>query len=458
MSGATRNLALFTLANILLLNLGLPHLLRAGQRQTAWADTVRVLGGPKTCKHDSWHPMNAAVWCLRLLPDRPLYDTLFFDLKTKFQYPPTSLLVMYPILHQQAGLLARLGVDWYEVLSWVSWVLVFVTAACVADVLRSLAAGAPGTPAGRGDHLVLTAAGVVLTLTYYPVVHAYGLGQIQVWLNGLFAAALWCWVRGWRAAAGALAGLLCLIKPQYAVLLLWGVLRRQGRFVLAAGITAAAGLGVSLALIGPAHHLNYFRVLSFLSHHGEAYYPNQSLNGLLNRLLGNGNNLKWDGQGFAPYHPVVYAGTMAGSLALLALALLGPVRRPLRGSALDLGMAAVCCTLASPVAWDHHYGVFLPVYAVLFDALRQGGAGRGAWLALGTSFALTANLFLFTNRWAATPVNFVQSYMLFGGLLAVGLLHHLRCRASAHHVAANLQLAEQTRQVASLPSPFARAA
>jgi hypothetical protein len=426
MSGATRNLALFTLVNILLLNLGLPHLLRGSPRQTAWADTARVLGGPKTCKHDSWHPMNAAVWCLRLLPDRPLYDTLFFDLKTKFQYPPTSLLVMYPILHQQGGLLARLGVDWYEVLTWISWLLVFATAACVADVLRRLA------PEGRSDRVGLVAAGVVLTLTYYPVVHAYSLGQIQVWLNALFAAVLWCWVRERRAAAGGLAGLLCLIKPHYGVLLLWGALRRQGRFVVAAGITAGVGLGVSLALIGPAHHLNYFRVLSFLSRHGETYYPNQSLNGLLNRLLGNGNNLEWDGQGFAPYHPVVYAGTMAGSLALLALALLGPIRRPLRGSALDLGMAAVCCTLASPVAWDHHYGVFLPVYAVLFGALRQGGAGRGAWLALGTSFALTANLFLFTNRWAATPVNFVQSYMLFGGLLAVALLHHLCRHASAH--------------------------
>jgi hypothetical protein len=236
------------------------------------------------------------------------------------------------------------------------------------------------------------------------------------------AGAGWGWGGGRRAAAGALAGLLCLIKPQYGGLLVWGLLRRQGRFTLAAGVTAAAGLGVSVALFGLGNHLNYLRVLSFLSRHGEGYYPNQSLNGLLNRLLGNGNNLEWDGEGFPPYNPLVFAGTTAGSVLLLGLALLRPVRRPLRGSALDLGTAAVCCTLASPVAWDHHYGVFLPVYAVLFAALRRHGAGRASWLALGASFALTSNLFPFVNRWPAAPLNLLQSYTFFGGLLALGLL------------------------------------
>jgi alpha-1,2-mannosyltransferase len=237
---------------------------------------------------------------------------------------------------------------------------------------------------------------------------------------------LWCWVRGRRTAAGALAGLLCLVKPQFAVLLLWGLLRRQGRFVLAGTAAAAAGLVLSLALFGLPNHLNCLRVLSFLSHHGESFYPNQSINGLLHRLLGNGNNLEWNGTAFPPYHPVVHAGTAAGSAVLLALGLLGPLRRQGRGSALDLGVAALCCTLASPVAWEHHYGVFLPVYAVLYAALRRQGAGPVSWLALGTSFALTGNLFLFLNRWTAAPFNLLQSYAFFGGLLALGLVYRFR--------------------------------
>jgi hypothetical protein len=387
MRRATRNLVLCTLANVLLLNMGLPRLLGLTPWDTGWADTRRVLSAPRLYRQDSWIPMTAAVWCLRLFPDRPLYDTLFFTLKMKFQYPPTSLLVMYPhFLHHRSNPLEPPGLGWVEILNKISWVLVFATAACVADVLRRLTAGAPGAPEGRAGRVVLAAAGVFLSLTYFPVVHGFELGQIQVWLNAGFAATVWCWVVGWRTAAGVLAGMLCLIKPQYGVLLLWGLLRRQGRFVLAGALTGAAGLAVSVALFGLANHLNYFRVLSFIARHGESFYPNQSVNGLLHRLLGNGNNLEWEKAAFAPYHPFVYYGTTISSLALLALGLFG-LRRQGRGSALDLGMAALCCTLASPVAWEHHYGVFLPVYAVLYTALLRQGAGKAAWLVLGTKTA-----------------------------------------------------------------------
>ena len=31
-----------------------------------------------------------------------------------------------------------------------------------------------------------------LALTFYPLVKAFSLGQIQVWINGLFAVALLC--------------------------------------------------------------------------------------------------------------------------------------------------------------------------------------------------------------------------------------------------------------------------
>jgi hypothetical protein len=276
----------------------------------------------------------------------------------------------------------------------------------------------------------LWAAGAALSLTYYPVVHAYTLGQIQVWVNALFAVATWCWVTRRQAGAGVAVALMCLLKPQYAVVVLWGLLRRQWSFVAAAAATAALGLATSVALFGLANHVDYLRVLSYIARHGEGYFANQSVNGLLHRLLHNGNNLDWDGNAFAPFHPLVYGCTLVSSLALLAVALLRPRRRQGRGTVLDLGTAAAAATLASPVAWDHHYGVLLPVYAALVGTLWQTGAGRGTWLAVGTSFVLTANLFLFANRAAATPLNVVQSYMLLGGLLAVRLLLRFRTAAA----------------------------
>jgi hypothetical protein len=213
-----------------------------------------------------------------------------------------------------------------------------------------------------------------------------------------------------------------LIKPQYGVLVPWGVLRREWRFVLAAAVTGLAGLAVSLWLFGLANHLDYFRVLSFISRQGESFYANQSVNGLLHRLLGNGNNLRWEANAFAPFHLVVYAVTTASSLAFLGLGLFGPRRREGRGSTLDFATAALAATLASPVAWEHHYGILIPLYAVLFGELCRAPRRRWGLALLGISYALTGNFFAVLNRTADTPFNFLQSYMLAGALLALALL------------------------------------
>src|SRR5262249_47287315 len=150
-----------------------------------------------------------------------------------------------------------------------------------------------------------------------------------------------------------------------------------------------------------------------IARRGESHYANQSVNGLLNRLLGNGNSLDWDGHAFAPYHPAVWAGTTAGSLVLIALGLFAPVPRGARGSTLDMGVAVLTCTLASPVAWEHHYGVLLPVYAAHPGALSRGPGGRGLAV-LAVSYVLTSSSFLALNGLAATPLNFLQSYTLAG--------------------------------------------
>jgi hypothetical protein len=424
---AARGLALFAAANILVLHLALPLVTGTSLRLTGLADAGRILCLQKVKDADSWRPMIRAVGRLRGQPGQLLYAALFFEQQTKFQYPPTSLLVTYPALAEGVtAALGRVNLDWIGVLTAVSWVLVFLTAGMAAAILRRGLGGPGREPLAARDAVVVTAAGLVLGLTFYPVGRAYSLGQIQVWVNALFAALAWCWIANQKGTAGVLAGTMCLIKPQYAILLLWGTLRGQGRFVLAAVLTGLAGLAVSVWQFGLANHLDYLRVLSFLARHGESFYPNQSVNGLLNRMLFNGNNLVWDEHGFPPFHPVVWAGTMAASVTLLGLALYPPRHRQARGSALDLGVAALTCTLASPVAWEHHYGVLLPVYALLFGVLYQHGGIRWGLGVLAVSYALTGNFLLVLNCFADTPFNFLQSYALVGGLLALGLAYRWR--------------------------------
>lgn len=441
---AVLGLALFAAGHVLVLNLAVPLLTGTSVRMTAVADAGRVLGLQKVKDADSWRPMLRAVRCLRDEAGRLLYTSLFFEQRTKFQYPPASLLLMWPaVMETVTAALGRVGLDWVGALTGVSWVLVLVTAALTGAILRRGLGGPDRAPLSRREAIVLNVTGAALTLAFYPVGRSYALGQIQVWINALFTAVVWCWLAGRESVAGVLAGVMCLLKPQYAFLLLWGTLRRRARFTLAGAATVGAGLALAVTMFGVANHLDYLPVLSHIARHGEGYYTNQSVNGLLNRLLSNGNNLDWDAAAFAPFHPAVYAGTLVSSATFLGLALLPSRRRSAGSSALDLGLAAMACTLASPVAWEHHYGVFLPIYAVLFGAL----CGRArSWLGLvplAVSYALTANFFVALNRFADTPFNFLQSYVLAGGLLALGLAYRLRnsnastteARPSGHAIA-----------------------
>src|SRR5439155_23072045 len=103
--------------------------------------------------------------------------------------------------------------------------------------------------------------------------------------------------------------------------------------------------------------------LSLMGRGGVQFFPDHSVNGLVNRLLGNGDSLKFDRAAFAPFHPVVYGATLAAFVVLTGLALWMPRRSPRAGSPVDLRLFALTITLTSPIAWDHHYGLVFPMLA-----------------------------------------------------------------------------------------------
>lgn len=260
---------------------------------------------------------------------------------------------------------------------------------------------------------------LLVALCFYPLLKAWSLGQIQTFITVLVSGALLAWARGRTALAGVLLGLCCAIKPQWGVLLLWGALRGQWRFVLAAGISLAALVVPAVLLYGLASFFDYLSVLSYIGKHGESFYANQSLNGLLHRWLGNGNNLKWVKDAFPPYHAVVHVLTVLTSATLLGAMLWWRRRRP--AGPLDLGLAVLCLTMASPVAWEHHYGILLPLSALMLGhawARQAAGAPlpRGWWGLLALSLAAVGQNLSFFNALAATPLNPLQSYLFFGAI------------------------------------------
>ena len=213
------------------------------------------------------------------------------------------------------------------------------------------------------------AAALAATLVFYPVMRAYRNGQIQTWLTAAFAASLLAFVCGRPATSGGLVGLACLVKPQWSLVLVWAGLRREWRF--AGGFVAAMDRTLSAV---PAR-----------------------------RVRRHARDLR-----AAPRHRA------------------DPPRAPEGDRALDYALMALAATIASPIAWEHHYGVLLPIFALL---LRRWDAGRLApWPAgvLAAAFVLTSTHVHAANRLASTRWNVLQSLLLIGALVVFAVLVRVR--------------------------------
>ena len=273
---------------------------------------------------------------------------------------------------------------------------------------------------------------LALGFSFYPLIKGHYHGQVQVFLGCLVAFAILFDVLGREALAAACLGVCALVKPQWGIVLVWALLRRRWRFAAIFGAVVAAGCAISIARFGLRDHLRYLDVLRAIGSTGEVFWPNQSFNGLLNRLLGNGDPIEFQAYAFPPSNAVVKALTMLTSLGLLGLAL-WPGRRGTGRRADDLGLALVAATMASPVAWEHHYGAFLPVLAVATPELAQSRPlGRATAPLLAFAYVAIANVFLrpeilFANR----ALGVLGSHLFFGALAFFALLIALRAKHRA---------------------------
>ncbi|CBS90168.1 UbiA family prenyltransferase [Azospirillum lipoferum] len=388
-----------------------------------------VLENPDLVPVDSWDPMIAALNWLHERPGENVYEGVFFQQRIKFQYPVTSLLPLEAM--QASGILTLAAFERINLL------FVLATAAGMAILMLEMAAWLrlPSVrPEQREDWLtqvLLGGFGFAVTLCFYPVLKAFSLGQVQVWLNAAFVFACIALLRDRRALCGALLGASTLMKPQMSLFLAWAVLRGDWRMAAGWAAVVVPGVAVATLLYGFAPMIDYLDVLLFIGRHGESYHVNQTVNGLVNRLLHNGNNLDWSAESFAPYNPVVHIATQLSGIAFFAFGLLW--RRRDRGTdrIVAFTVAGICFTIGSPVAWVHHYGILLPAFALAFLILLEPGVRRpaGAFALLATAYFLAGNLLFWpVNALAATPLNILQSYLFFATLMLLGLVYVLAGR------------------------------
>jgi len=384
---------------------------------------------------DSWEPIHHALQHYYTAPGEGIYRSIFFDEHVKFIYPPTSLVFLDPLY--------QLGDDmfFYRVLHALSWFSVLATSILVGNILvRTLDLTPEGVLAQDKKPLYrLWAVGTGFAITFYPLLRSFRAGQIQTCIDLLFVCVVLAWISEKKTLGGVLTALIVAVKPQLGLLFFWAIFRKEYRF--AAGLAIAGGciLVLSCSLYGIQNHLDYLSVLSVLATHGESYFANQSLNGLLNRIYNTGVVTYWDGHNYPAFHPIVFSATLVSSIILVAIPFIAIWKDRVRKqhetlgrgtSLLDVSIATVCFTLASPITWDHHYGILLPLYVITVSmALRHIHAlPRLFYGLLAGSFLLTANYFQFAESFVATMFSPLLSYGLFGGLLLLACLLFLRFR------------------------------
>ena len=364
---------------------------------------------------DSWTPMLGSVNSFLAHPGLPIYQARLYD---TLIYPLTSVL---PLLWmKQAGMGDAAVLRALMVASWIA-----VVAVVALQVLIAAKIAGQGSSSLSWRAVVAT---VFAAFFFMPITLAFSLGQAQIFLDLFFTLLVLFWTEGKERPAGVMMALLAMVKPQFGLLLLWAALRRRWSALTAGVAMLAGGCAVSLAAFGLRNNLDYLGVLAGLSRKAQSHYANQSIFGLLNRAIFNGENLPYHPYVYPPFVPWIYVVTLVTTAALVLLALAYPWHQRAGGMA-DLAAIAVVSVIATPMAWEHHYGVMLPIFVWLWFAQYRQRVGS-SW-ALALAWVLIADFLSPLNCFAAVPVaNVLQSYMYFGALLLLGLLLKTRAVAS----------------------------
>jgi len=243
-----------------------------------------------------------------------------------------------------------------------------------------------------------------LLLWTEPVQRALYLGQVELALMALIVWDL-CQPdrRRWKGAATGIAAGIKLVPLLFIAYLL---LTR--RFRQAAVASAAFGVTVIIGFIAlPNASVTWWLDGDFWQAGRTGFVgdqPNQSLRGIMTRLIGSVNGAA------TPWLLVSIVVALVGLAAAVVLDRRGYTFAGLMA-------AALTALLVSPISWDHHWVWIAPGLALIVDAaVRAGRAGaiglRSAWYALAAAVLIV--FASWPNFWSAT------AGLLQGGLINNG--------------------------------------
>jgi hypothetical protein len=331
----------------------------------------------------------------------PIYER-DLSIGSAFIYPPLAALVYRPLVVLRTD-------DAHAELALVNHLLLIVIIGLIAAVLS----------AGGALTLWELLAVLLMTATFYPLLRALELNQAMVITTACLGAAVVSLQHGKQTAAGVALALGALFKPPLALmlpLLFW----HARRTLYAALATGAVLLVASLIYAGLANHVAYLTYVLPSMSRGYAYYANQAWNGFVLRLFIGDDSLTVfrQSEGFVAARAV--AQMLATSTWVLALVVLRRARDAAPAEAFVFAWLAA--TLASPIAWEHHYAPAVFAFALWYR--RLGGLTPKQLGLLAGAYALMASYFE-VRGFSSVALRPLMSYLFAGALLLFGALASL---------------------------------
>lgn len=355
----------------------------------------------------------------RLISNQPLYAGS--TIAQGFVGPPAQALLFAPfaLLPPTASrlvwYLVNVALLWYALTTWLG--VLVPEAAVPADVRDSRG------PAWRRGMRLLGTRWVVLPLlaVAYPLQTQFEHHNLNVVLLALAAYASQAFMRDRPAAGGVALGIAAALKVYPVLALIWIGLRREWRAV-AAGAAAAAALTISPALLRGAHgfmiDVDAFRALAASG--WPTRRASQSLIAMWGRYL-----LGEDPTGYPTltFHHTLVVGLAAATAGLVILPLAAVLWRASRsraGLVEELVCVGALAILISPIAWEHYWLGFFPLFVLLYVYARRGGSSWPATWARASFWIGFVCITLLSRPlvgWTGARAVRAWSLMTWGGLI-----------------------------------------
>jgi alpha-1,2-mannosyltransferase len=356
--------------------------------------------------------------------DSALYKD-FNKAGSSFIYPPSAALLLSPygmIVNRQSGDLSMAT----QLFDLTGRLCVLCTLLIIFLAQRNMFA-----------HWKHAAVLFILFACFYPLRWMVVCLQAQALITLMAVVGILAFGRSYSVASGVAIGLAFCLKPHLGIIFLFALFRREWRFC--AGMVTSSFLVImgSIILTGFSPWRTYLVDIMPVLSRGYAYYPNQSINGIVNRWVGHAPQFV-----FPPPSQVValftsLSAVLFGLLAVLPRSSGLQLKRDTEISALtmgrsdlhiillrelDLAIALLCVTLASPIAWEHHFAWTIGIFLILLDACRIMNSPQKIILMLPWSFILLGAYYMPVRSASSGIFSLVNSPNFFGAILLLLLL------------------------------------